>query len=105
MSRLPTPGSDYDIWGQLLNDFLTVAHNSDGSLQSKAVEAAGAVISVNNKTPSNGNVTISAADVGAPTSLAGDSDVGIASRAIARYLRMMRLPANGQISRLRVAQT
>jgi hypothetical protein len=33
MSRLPTPGSDNDIWGDLLNDFLTVEHNADGSLK------------------------------------------------------------------------
>jgi hypothetical protein len=33
MSRLPTPGSDNDIWGNLLNDFLVNAHNVDGSLK------------------------------------------------------------------------
>ena len=33
MSRLPTPGSDDDVWGDVLNDFLTVEHASDGSLK------------------------------------------------------------------------
>ncbi|HVI68962.1 MAG TPA: hypothetical protein VM581_00725 [Magnetospirillaceae bacterium] len=31
--RLPTPGADDGIWGDLLNDFLAVEHNSDGSLK------------------------------------------------------------------------
>lgn len=33
MSRLPTPGSDSGIWGEVLNDFLGVAHNPDGTLK------------------------------------------------------------------------
>lgn len=33
MSRLPTPGGDNGTWGDVLNDFLSVAHNSDGSLK------------------------------------------------------------------------
>lgn len=32
-SRLPTPGSDVGTWGSLLNDFLSVEHNADGSLK------------------------------------------------------------------------
>ncbi len=31
MARLPTPGSDDGTWGDVLNDFLSVEHNSDGS--------------------------------------------------------------------------
>lgn len=34
MSRLPVPGSDNGIWGTVLNDFLSVEHNSDGTLKS-----------------------------------------------------------------------
>jgi hypothetical protein len=37
MSRLPTPGSDSGVWGDVLNDFLLVAHNSDGSLKTGVV--------------------------------------------------------------------
>lgn len=31
--RLPTPGADDGIWGDLLNNFLAVEHNADGSLK------------------------------------------------------------------------
>jgi hypothetical protein len=31
MSRLPVPGADKDVWGDLLNDYLTVEHNADGT--------------------------------------------------------------------------
>ncbi len=33
MVRLPTPGSDEDVWGEILNEFLGVEHNADGSLK------------------------------------------------------------------------
>lgn len=33
MSRLPVPGSDQDVWGNILNDFLQRAHNEDGTLR------------------------------------------------------------------------
>lgn len=33
MSRLPTPGADDGTWGNVLNDFLSVSHNADGSLK------------------------------------------------------------------------
>lgn len=33
MARLPTPGSDDGTWGDILNDFLTQAHNNDGALK------------------------------------------------------------------------
>lgn len=31
MARLPVPGSDSGTWGELLNEFLDVAHNFDGT--------------------------------------------------------------------------
>lgn len=37
MSRLPTPGSDNGAWGSILNDFLAVAHNTDGTIKPTAV--------------------------------------------------------------------
>ncbi len=37
MSRLPTPGSDNGVWGDVLNDFLLVSHSSDGTLKSGSV--------------------------------------------------------------------
>lgn len=33
MARLPTPGSDANVWGDVLNTFLTVEHNADGTLK------------------------------------------------------------------------
>lgn len=40
MPRLPTPGSDDDIWGNVLNDYLLVAHNEDGTLKDDSVGTA-----------------------------------------------------------------
>jgi len=34
MSRLPTPGSDTGTWGDVLNDFLSVSLNTNGTLKS-----------------------------------------------------------------------
>jgi hypothetical protein len=39
--RLPIPGQDNDAWGAILNDFLDVSHNSDGTLMTSAVQQAG----------------------------------------------------------------
>lgn len=36
MARLPTVGSDDGAWGDLLNEFLKVEHNDDGSLRIRA---------------------------------------------------------------------
>jgi len=33
MSRLPVVAGDVDQWGPILNDFLLVAHNADGTLK------------------------------------------------------------------------
>ena len=45
MARLPVQGSDDGVWGSILNDFLTVAHNADGTLQSSALSNAGGLLS------------------------------------------------------------
>jgi hypothetical protein len=37
MARLPQPGGDDDTWGTILNDYLTVSLNADGTLKSAAV--------------------------------------------------------------------
>lgn len=39
MVRLPIPGSDSGTWGSLLNDYLSVEHNSDGTLKSSGTLA------------------------------------------------------------------
>ncbi len=37
MARLPIPGADSGNWGQILNDYLTQAHNTDGTLKDNVV--------------------------------------------------------------------
>lgn len=68
MSRLPVPGSDDDVWGTILNDFLQRAHNTDGTLlpisratldaatQASLARADASVQSVDGR---SGNVTLS----------------------------------------------
>lgn len=58
MARLPAPGSDNNIWGDVLNTFLEVSHNTDGTLQKSAMQQAGGITSVNGKSPTNGSVTL-----------------------------------------------
>lgn len=41
MTRLPIPGDDVGTWGDILNGFLEVSHNSDGTLKPDAVTATG----------------------------------------------------------------
>ena len=51
MAQLPTPGGDAGTWGNILNDFLEVSHNSDGTLQTAALTSAGAITT-------NGGMTV-----------------------------------------------
>jgi hypothetical protein len=37
MPRLPQVGGDNNDWGNVLNEFLTVAHNTDGTIKQSAV--------------------------------------------------------------------
>lgn len=41
MTRLPIPGDDIGTWGDILNNFLEVSHNADGTLKPDAVSATG----------------------------------------------------------------
>lgn len=40
MARLPVPGADENVWGDVLNAFLTVDHNSDGTLKTSGTIAS-----------------------------------------------------------------
>jgi hypothetical protein len=71
--RLPTPGGDDGTWGNILNGFLEVSHNSDGTLAPSALTTAGAVTTVNSKSPTNGVITLAATDVGALTQSQADA--------------------------------
>jgi hypothetical protein len=35
LARLPTPGGDEGEWGDVLNEYLSVEHNSDGTLKAR----------------------------------------------------------------------
>lgn len=80
-ARLPVPGNDDGTWGTILNQFLQVSHNGDGTLQTSAMQGAGAITSVNGKTPSgtSGSVTLAASDVSAVASSSVGSANGVAS--------------------------
>ena len=77
MARLPIVDGDNGTWGGILNQFLDVSHNSDGTLIPSAVSTAGAITSINGKTGSS--VTLAPGDVSAiPTSQLGQPS-GVAS--------------------------
>ncbi|HEY0980030.1 MAG TPA: hypothetical protein VGE18_01330 [Candidatus Paceibacterota bacterium] len=44
MPRLPQVGGDENNWGELLNEFLEVAHNEDGTINIAAVEGLSAAL-------------------------------------------------------------
>ena len=37
MPRLPQPGGDEGNWGTILNDYLSAAHNADGTLKTASI--------------------------------------------------------------------
>lgn len=88
-ARLPTPGGDDGDWGDILNQYLEVAHNGDGTLQTSALSAAGAVTTSGGLavtgTPSSSNFLRGdgtwavPSGGGASGTLAGDTDVTISS--------------------------
>lgn len=57
MSRLPTAGGDSGVWGGILNDFLTVSHNSDGSLKTTAVPVSSVFTRTGAVTAQSGDYT------------------------------------------------
>lgn len=60
MTRLPRSGQDAGDWGDILNEFLRVEHNDDGTLKN-VVRPQDAVVSVAGKT---GAVGLTKSDVG-----------------------------------------
>jgi len=39
MARLPSPGGDDSVWGGILNEYLSISHDTDGTLKADAVDA------------------------------------------------------------------
>ena len=67
--RLPIPGQDSGDWGDILNSFLQVAHQSDGTLVTSAVQNTGAEMTVNKGqasgyAPLNGSSIVPASNLG-----------------------------------------
>jgi hypothetical protein len=85
MSRLPTPGGDDGTWGDILNTFLDVSHNADGTLTPASVSGTGAEMTANKNQPNgyaglNGSTQVPVALLPANAlSLAGSTDVTITS--------------------------
>lgn len=69
MTRLPTPGGDDGTWGDILNTYLEIAHNADGSLKTAAVTTAGSELT-SNKGVANGYAALNSATQ-VPTSQLG----------------------------------
>ncbi|MEK7152444.1 MAG: glycosyl hydrolase family 28-related protein [Patescibacteria group bacterium] len=44
MARLPKPGGDHEKWAHLLNEYLLVAHNPDGTQRSDSISALAATV-------------------------------------------------------------
>ena len=40
MARLPKPGEDSGVWGEILNDYLLASHNNDGTLKANSVTSS-----------------------------------------------------------------
>ena len=72
MTRLPTPGGDDGTWGEILNSFLAVSLNNDGTLNTSSLIQAGAITTINSKTPINGSISLGASDIGALTQSSAD---------------------------------
>jgi hypothetical protein len=85
MPRLPTPGGDDGTWGDILNTFLDVSHNSDGTLTPASVSGTGAEMTANKNQPNgyaglNSSTQVPVALLPANAlSLAGSTDVTITS--------------------------
>jgi hypothetical protein len=122
MARLPTPGQDQGQWGQILNDYLSVSHASDGSLkdtsiigaklandtipagkltpttQTSLTKADSSVQSVNAKFPSSGNVVLTAGDVSAIPASEKGAMSGVADLDSQGKLPESRLPSTAVTS-------
>lgn len=78
MARLPVPGGDIGQWGDILNEYLRVAHNSDGSLapvSQGAITGLPAALAAKYEKPASG-VPVTDLAAGVQTSL-GRADAAV----------------------------
>ena len=76
MARLPQPGSDDGTWGGILNEYLSQAHNADGTLKDNVVTAD--VLknqSVVTNVLADGSVTAAKLDAGLTATINGKTDL------------------------------
>ena len=78
--RLPMPGGDDGDWGTILNDFLYVSHNPDGSLTNAAISAAGGELA-GNKGSASGYASLNS------SGLVPSSQLGTGTASSSNYLR------------------
>lgn len=79
MARLPVPGSDSGGWGDLLNEFLGVTHNGDGTLKASATSASGAEMTVHKGQP-NGYASLDG------NGLVPTAQLPVSATAVAAYM-------------------
>ncbi len=96
-SRLPTPGSDDGTWGDILNDFLSQAHNTDGSLKpltQSQIQNLTADLAVKAGT-ADLNAKVSNSDLDTKTAaLVGNASSTTNSALRAAYVNLDNLPVN-----------
>ena len=85
MPRLPQPGSDKGTWGEILNDFLDVEFNSNGTLRkaidiTQANQTAGYALTTAQSAQSTADDKLALEDIDTDITLSTNSDVKIASQ-------------------------
>lgn len=105
MARLPTPGSDTNVWGVVLNEFLTVEHNIDGTLKARPdIEQAKADASqaLSNVSQAQSDATQALADAAQAQADAAQAaaDASAATSALAGKVDVSQLGVPGGIATL-----
>jgi hypothetical protein len=101
MTRLPIPGSDDGSWGSILNDYLSVEHNADGTLKKTDIITS-AVQSVNGKTGQT--VVLSPSDVSsAPSSRTISTGTGLTGGGDLSADRILSVNSDSTVQRVEIA--
>ena len=92
MARLPEPNGDEGVWGSLLNDFLAVEHNQDGTLK-RATDITAAQASIT-------TLTTDLAAKADATALAAKADASALTAGLATKADVTALAAKADITSL-----
>ncbi len=82
MARLPQPGSDSGTWGNILNDFLSQAHNADGTIRDGVVPESALSSSAQTKLNAVGGTPDWSTIANKPAVIAAGADQAAARAAI-----------------------